>query len=133
MNRQQSGFYPECLSCRTGHIPAGAPGGSPLLLRIWDHTGLKDENDLVLPRLLLTLLVLGETQHTTLPEVSSSQVSASRAHPRIPGTAHPCMGPKVAFLASNYLSAHCCSIFFFCFIFSNLFLMQLFMRARKIF
>lgn len=84
----------------------------PLLLRILDHTRLEDKNDLVLHQLILTLLVLGEMQHTALPKVSSSQVSTSRAHPRIPGIVHLCTEPKIAFLASNCLSTHCCSFYF---------------------
>lgn len=74
MKTQQSGFYLEVLEIQNWvyflliHLE-----GVPLLLGILNHVGLKDGNNLVLLQLLLTLLVIGETQHTMILEVHSSQ------------------------------------------------------------
>lgn len=64
MNTQQSGFYLEVLAIQNWayFLPIHLEG-VPLLLGILNHAGLKDENDLVLLHLLLTLLVMGDSAH----------------------------------------------------------------------
>lgn len=120
-----------------GILPAHSPGGSPPSPRNLEPCWPQGREWLSPPS--APAAPLGDGRLSSLKYILPSLL-LSWAHSTIPGKV-----PKVlqllptwtpvepkAFLEPHFLCVHYCSIFFFCFIFNNVFLKRLFMGERKI-